>query len=63
MRELVARNMENIKNLGFVLAALYKLVPFQPPPIQLAARQLQSITMVSVFCWLYPPSLTNLTAF
>ena len=63
MRESVARNTENIKNSGFALTALYKLVPFQPPPIQLAARPLQSITMVSVFCWLYPPSLTNITVF
>ena len=32
-RELVARNTENIiKNSGFALTALYKLVPFQPPP-------------------------------
>src|ERR1700685_1206134 len=60
MRESVARNTENIKNSGFALTALYKLVPFQPPPIQLAAR---FITMVSIFCWLYPPSLTNITTF
>src|ERR1700683_2506625 len=63
MRESVARNTENIKNSGFALTALYKLVPFQPPPIQLAAHQVQSITMVSVFCWLYPSSLTNITVF
>src|ERR1700691_592783 len=63
MRESVARNTENIKNSSFALTALYKLVPFQPPPIQLAVCQVQSITMVSVFCWLYPPSLTNITAF
>ena len=63
MRESVAQNTENIKNSGFALTALYKLVPFQPPPIQLAAHQVQSITMVSVFCWLYPPSPTNITAF
>ena len=63
MRESVARNTENIKNSGFALTALYKLVPCQPPPIQLAAHQVQSIAMVSVFCWLYPPSLTNITEF
>ena len=64
MRESVARNTENIiKNSGFALTALYKLVPFQPPHIQLTALLPQFITMVSVFCLPYHSILTNFTAF
>ena len=61
--EWVAQNTENIKNSGFAIIALYKLVPVQSPPIQLTALQLPSITMVSVFCWPYPASLTSFSLY
>ena len=39
--------------------SLYKLVHFQPPPLQLTALP-QSINMVSAFCWPYTPSANKL---
>ena len=45
----------NAFGLMFRQISLYKLVHFQPPPLQLTALP-QSVNMVSAFCWLYPPS-------
>src|ERR1700683_4224337 len=49
MRESVARNTENIiKNSGFALTALYKLVPFQPPPTTTHTTYCSSTTLYSL---------------
>ena len=49
----------NAFGLMFRQISLYKLVHFQPPPLQLTAPP-QSINMVSAFCWPYPPSANKL---
>ena len=49
----------NTFGLMFGQISLYKLVHFQPPPLQLTALP-QSINMVSAFCWPYTPSANKL---
>ena len=49
----------NAFGLMFGQISLYKLVHFQPPPLQLTALP-QSINMVSAFCWPYTPSANKL---